>query len=173
MTKLTAAVQKPLTLTPRFYDFSFYLKTFSDQILAKLINHGVAAALFSSRHLSNFGNERIFLHLKIAKIDMGVNFGSRRTILDIKTHLFIVKPFSGGKLLTEVFQNSRPVYISCKYFKFEKKFHIPSFLGVMFLRVLIDKLPPDRLFLIFTCKQVLIQAINLPNKKLRFVPTAL
>ena len=107
-------------------------KTFSDQILAKLINHGVAAALFLSRYLNNFGNERIFFHLKIAEIDMGVNFGSRRTILDIKIHLFKAKPFSGGKLLTEVFQNSRLVYISCKYFKFEKKFHFPSFPGVMF-----------------------------------------
>ena len=84
----------------------FILKTRSDQILAKLINQsgvcvcmcvcvcvcvwggggGVAAALFSSRRPKNFENEKNFLCLKIAEIDMGVNFGSRRTILDIKTH---------------------------------------------------------------------------------------
>ena len=61
------------------------------QMVAKLINEGVAAALFSSRRLKNFENENIFLCLKIAEIDMGVNFGSRRTILDIKTHYFKVK----------------------------------------------------------------------------------
>ena len=47
---------------------------------------------------------RIFLCLKTAEIDMGVNFGSGRTILDIKTH-FILKldPSPGGekpKLMT-------------------------------------------------------------------------
>ena len=42
-------------------------------------------------------------------------------------------------LLTDAFQNLRPVYISCKYFKFEKKFHFPSFSGVIF-KGLIDKL---------------------------------
>ena len=52
--------------------------------------------------------------------------------------------------------------MSCKYFKFDKKmFYFPSFPGVVFLRVLIDKLgglstfctlPLDRLFLNFTCK---------------------
>ena len=55
---------------------------------------GVAAALSSSRRLKNFGNEKIFLYLKIAKFDMGgggVNFGSRRTILN-KSSLFKVKP---------------------------------------------------------------------------------
>ena len=39
-------------------------------MLAKLINQGVAAALFSSRHLKNFENEKIFLCLKIAEIDI-------------------------------------------------------------------------------------------------------
>ena len=61
---------------------------------------GVAAALFSSRRPKNFENEKFSLCLKIAEIDMGggVNFGSRRTILDIKTHFFLkLNPFSGGK----------------------------------------------------------------------------
>ena len=44
-------------------------------------------------------NENIFLYLKIAGIDMGVNFGAPRTILDIKTHFLKVNPFSGGKYL--------------------------------------------------------------------------
>ena len=77
--------------------FSFYFKTCSDQILAKLINQGVAAAFFSSRSPKNFENEKIFLCFKIAEIDMGVNFGSRRTILDLKTHFLKLNPFFGGK----------------------------------------------------------------------------
>ena len=52
----------------------------------------VAAALFSLRRPKNFENEKFFLCLKIAEIDMGVNFGSRQTILDIKTHFLNVKP---------------------------------------------------------------------------------
>ena len=47
---------------------------------------GVAGALFSLRRPKNFENEKFFLCLRIAEIDMGVNFGSIRTILDIKTH---------------------------------------------------------------------------------------
>ena len=35
---------------------------------------GVAAALFSSRRAKNFENEKIFLCLKIAEIDMGGQF---------------------------------------------------------------------------------------------------
>ena len=70
------------------------------QILAKLINQGgVAAALFSSRHPENFENEKNFLCLKIAEINMGGgggNFGSRRTILDIKTYFFEAKPVFQG-----------------------------------------------------------------------------
>ena len=69
-------------------DLVFVLKTRSDQILVKLINQGVAVALFSSRRPENFENENIFLCLKIAEINMGVNVGSRRTILDIKTYFF-------------------------------------------------------------------------------------
>ena len=42
---------------------------------------GVAPAIFSLRRPKNFENEKFFLCLKIAEIDMGVNFGSRRTIL--------------------------------------------------------------------------------------------
>ena len=80
-------------MMPKLGDF----KTRSEQILAKLINEGVDAALFSSRHPKNFENEKNFLCLKIAEIDMGVNFGLRRMILDIKTHFLKLNPFSGGK----------------------------------------------------------------------------
>ena len=66
----------------------FVFKTCSDQILAKLISQGVVAALFSSTCPKNLKNEKIFLHLEIAEMDMGVNFGSRRAIMDIKTHFF-------------------------------------------------------------------------------------
>ena len=40
-------------------------------MLAKLVNQGVAAALFSSKRPKNFENEKFFLRLKIAEIDMG------------------------------------------------------------------------------------------------------
>ena len=57
---------------------------------------GVAAALFSLRRPKNFEYEKFFLRLKIAEIDMGVNFGLRRTILDIKTHFLNIKPVFQG-----------------------------------------------------------------------------
>ena len=37
----------------------------------KLVNQGVAAALFLSRRLKNFEDEQIFVCLRIAEIDMG------------------------------------------------------------------------------------------------------
>ena len=49
----------------------FIIKTCSDQILAKLINLGAAAALFSSRGPKNLQNEKNFLYLEIAEIDIG------------------------------------------------------------------------------------------------------
>ena len=36
--------------------------------------------------------------MNIAEIDMGVNFGSRITILEIKTHFFQVKPTLWGQI---------------------------------------------------------------------------
>ena len=86
-----------------FYDVQtwrllvFILWTRSDQILPKLINQGVAVALFSLKHSKNFEKAKlIFLCLKIVEIDIGawgggVNFGSRKTIMCIKTHFFKVK----------------------------------------------------------------------------------
>ena len=44
----------------------------------------------------NFTEMKNFLCLKIAEIDLGVNFGSRRRILDIKTHFLKVKPIFRG-----------------------------------------------------------------------------
>ena len=76
----------------------FIFKTCSDQILAKLINQGGYCCSFLIKTSKKFDNEKIFLCLKIAKIYMGVNFGSRRTILDIKTRFFLkLTNFSGGK----------------------------------------------------------------------------
>ena len=46
------------------------IKICSDQILAQLINQGVAAAHFSSRCPKNLQNGKIFVHLEIAEIDM-------------------------------------------------------------------------------------------------------
>ena len=62
--------------------------TCSDQILAKLINQGVAAAPLSLKHLKNFGNEKIFLCLKIAEIDMGVSFWVEKNDSGHKNALF-------------------------------------------------------------------------------------
>ena len=44
----------------------------------------------------NFENEKFFLCLKIGEIDIGVNFRSRGTILDINTHFLNVKPVFWG-----------------------------------------------------------------------------
>ena len=63
---------------------------------SKIDQLGGCAAPLSLRLLKNFGNEKIFLCLKIAEVDMGVNFGPRRTILDIKTHFLKIKPIFQG-----------------------------------------------------------------------------
>ena len=79
---------------------------------------------------------------------------------------------------TDVFQNLGLAYISCKYFKLEKIFHFPCFPGVILLRVLIDRLgglsilQTDILLLNFAGRYF-IKAIDLPNEKIRFLPTAL
>ena len=53
--------------------------------------------LFSHRDIPKILKmKQSFLCLKIAEIDMGVNFGLRRMILDIKTHFFIAKPVFRG-----------------------------------------------------------------------------
>ena len=49
-----------------------FFKTCSGKILAKLVNQGVAAALFSSRCLKNFETEKFPLLESNAFIDMGV-----------------------------------------------------------------------------------------------------
>ena len=49
--------------------------------------------LFSHRDVQKIGNEKFFLHLEIAQIDRGVNFGSIGTILDIKTQFFELTHF--------------------------------------------------------------------------------
>ena len=56
---------------------------------------GGAAALFSSRCPKNLQNEKISSTWKLLKLTWGVNFGSRRTILDKKTQ-FKVKPIFWG-----------------------------------------------------------------------------
>ena len=63
-----------------------------DQILAKLSIRRVGAAHFSSRRPENFENEKVSSALKLLKLTWGVTFGSRRTVLDIKTHFLKVKP---------------------------------------------------------------------------------
>ena len=98
MIKFTAAIQKPFTSwQPNFVTFSFIFKTCSDQILAKLINQGVTVAHFLSRPRKNSENEKISSAWRLLKLTLGgggggrVNFGSKRTILDIKSHFLKVK----------------------------------------------------------------------------------
>ena len=74
-------------------------KTRSDQILAKIDQsggEGVAAALFSSRRLENFENEKIFLCLKIAEINMGGQFWVEKNDSGHKNSFFKVKPVFRG-----------------------------------------------------------------------------
>ena len=79
-----------------FVTFSFIFKTCSDKILAKLVNQGVAAALFSSTRPKNFENENIFLCLKIVEIDMGGQFWVEKNESGQKTHFFKVKSIFRG-----------------------------------------------------------------------------
>ena len=59
---------------------------------------GVAAALFSSRRPKNFENEKFFLCLKIAEIDMGGQFWVEKNDSGHKNSFFLkLNPFSGGK----------------------------------------------------------------------------
>ena len=57
---------------------------------------GGCCCSFLIKASQKFTKWKIFLCLEIAEIDMGVNFGSRRTILNIKTLFFKLNPFSGG-----------------------------------------------------------------------------
>ena len=58
----------------------------------------VAAALFSSRGPQNFENEKFFLCLKIAEIDMGGQFWVEKNDSGHKNSFFLkLNPFSGGK----------------------------------------------------------------------------
>ena len=83
-------------MMPKLSDFVFILKTCSDQTLAKLIDQGVAVVLFLSRHPKNLQNEKFSSAWKLLKLTWGVNFESRRTILDIETHFLEVKPVFRG-----------------------------------------------------------------------------
>ena len=59
---------------------------------------GVAAALFSSRRPKNIENEKFFLCLKIAEIDMGGQFWVEKNDSGHKSSFFLkLNPFSGGK----------------------------------------------------------------------------
>ena len=68
-------------------------------MFAKLMNQGVAAALFSLRHPKNLQNEKNFIYLKIAEIDMGGQFWVEKNDSGQKTHFLKLNPFSGGKWL--------------------------------------------------------------------------
>ena len=62
-------------MMPELGDFQFFfLQTPSGQILAKLVNQGFAAALFSLRRPKNFENEKFFLCLKIENWHGGGQF---------------------------------------------------------------------------------------------------
>ena len=82
----------------------FIFKTYSDQILAKLINRGGGgggggSSFFIKSSRKIFQIKKFSSAWKLLKLTWEVNFESRRTILDIKKSLFFLKlnPFSGGK----------------------------------------------------------------------------
>ena len=59
---------------------------------------GVAAALYSLRRPKNFENEKFFLCLKIAEIDMGGQYWLGKNDYGHKNSFFLkLNPFSGGK----------------------------------------------------------------------------
>ena len=64
------------------------LKAHPDQILTKLINQGACCCSFSLRRLKNFENEKIFLCLKIAEIDMTGQFWVAKNDSGHKTSFF-------------------------------------------------------------------------------------
>ena len=67
----------------------FILKAHSDQILAKLINQGGCCCSFVIEMSQKFWKWKKFPLLEnCLKLTWGVNFGSRRTILDIKNSFF-------------------------------------------------------------------------------------
>ena len=114
MAKLTAANQKPLILwwpnsqlpiknllsydAQTWWLLVFILETPFGQISAKLVQSGGLLLLFSHRDIPKILKMKNFSYAwKLLKLTRGVNFGSRRTILDIKTHFLKLNPFSGGK----------------------------------------------------------------------------
>ena len=79
--------------------FSFILKTCSDKILAKLIDGGGGggvAAAFLIEASQNLQNEKIFLCLEIAEIDLGGQFWVEKNDSGHKNLFFKVKPVFRG-----------------------------------------------------------------------------
>ena len=74
----------------------FILKAHSDQIFSKINQSGLL--LFRHRDVPKILKMKKFSSAwKLLKLTWGVNFGLRRTILDIKTRFSKLNPFSGGK----------------------------------------------------------------------------
>ena len=100
MAKLTAANQKPLILwCPNLVTLSFYPWDTFWPHFSKIGQSGGLLLLFSHRDIPKILKMKNFSYAwKVLKLTWRVNFGSRRTILDIKTHFFFkLDPFSGGK----------------------------------------------------------------------------
>ena len=98
MAKLTAANQKPLILwCPNLVTFSFYPWDTFWPHFSKISLSGGLLLLFSHRDVPKILKMKNFSYAwKLLKVTWGVNFWSRRTILDIKTHFFKVKPVFRG-----------------------------------------------------------------------------
>ena len=93
MIKLIAANQKPLVLwCPNLVTFSFYPWGTFWSNFSRSDWSGGAAALFSSRHPKHFENEKIFLCLKIAEIDMRGQFWVEKNDSGHGNSFFKVKP---------------------------------------------------------------------------------
>ena len=108
MAKLTAANQKALILwCPNLVTFSFYPWDTFWPHFSKIGQSRGLLLLFCHRDVPKILKMKNFSYVwKLLKLTWGVNFGSRRTILDIKTHFFKVKPVFRG-LIAE-FHDSFP-----------------------------------------------------------------
>ena len=99
MTKLTADNQKPLTLWCRnLVTFSFYPWGTLWPNFSKIDQSGGLLLLFRHRDVPKILKMKKFSSAwKLLKLTWGVNYESRRTILDIKTRFSKVKSVFRGK----------------------------------------------------------------------------
>ena len=88
------------SIMPKLCDFFYFLSL--RHVLTKFLQNwsikGIAAAIVPSRRPQNLQNEKIFLYLEIAEIDMGGQFWVEKNDSGHKNSFFLkLNPFSRGK----------------------------------------------------------------------------